>query len=231
MKEMQFRPLGREDPLEDKMAIHSSILAWEAPWTEEPGGLRPIGLQRVGHKWGPERSTAPWCLGEIRIYSADELTKVLALDLGPGYSQRWLSASVSRPLETCFRCCIRWPLWTGCCRSRRCPCELEHPWATECDLSPLTSRRALLWGHRLHNCVRGLHLFRWLEQCRAPGWWETHHCWCWWLLLFIPGSLAFRVELAGRHSSLEQRLQVSLVLIIMSAEASDSFRFFAAFPL
>ena len=38
-----------DDPLEEEMATHSSILAWEHPWTEEPGGLRSIALQRVGH--------------------------------------------------------------------------------------------------------------------------------------------------------------------------------------
>ena len=37
---------GREDPLEKEMASHSSILAWKIPWTEEPGGLQPMGLQR-----------------------------------------------------------------------------------------------------------------------------------------------------------------------------------------
>lgn len=40
-----------------------------------------------------------------------------------------------------------------------------HSVGTECDLSLLTSRGALFWGHRLHHCVRGLHLFRWLGQC------------------------------------------------------------------
>ena len=43
--------LGQEDPLEKEVATHSSILAWKIPWTEEPGGLRPMGLQRVGHDW------------------------------------------------------------------------------------------------------------------------------------------------------------------------------------
>ena len=38
---------GREDPLEEGMATHSSILAWRIPWTEEPGGLQSMGLQRV----------------------------------------------------------------------------------------------------------------------------------------------------------------------------------------
>ena len=41
------RSLGREDPLEEGMATHSSILAWRIPWTEEPGGLWSIGSQRV----------------------------------------------------------------------------------------------------------------------------------------------------------------------------------------
>ena len=41
--------LGREDPLEEEMATYSSILAWEIPWTEEPGGLQSMGSQRVGH--------------------------------------------------------------------------------------------------------------------------------------------------------------------------------------
>ena len=41
--------LGREDPLEKEMAAHSSILAWETPWTEEPEGLQSVGSQRVRH--------------------------------------------------------------------------------------------------------------------------------------------------------------------------------------
>ena len=49
MQEMQVRSLGQEDALEEGMATHSRIPAWGSPWTEEPGGLQPIGLQRVGH--------------------------------------------------------------------------------------------------------------------------------------------------------------------------------------
>ena len=40
---------GREDPLEEEMATHSSILAWRTPWTEEPGGLQALESQRVRH--------------------------------------------------------------------------------------------------------------------------------------------------------------------------------------
>ena len=46
---MQVQSLGLEDPLEEGIAIHSSILAWRIPQTEEPGVLQSTGLQRVGH--------------------------------------------------------------------------------------------------------------------------------------------------------------------------------------
>ena len=49
LQEMLVRSLGWEDPLEKKMATHSSILAWEISWTVEPGGLQSMGLQRAGH--------------------------------------------------------------------------------------------------------------------------------------------------------------------------------------
>ena len=48
MHEIWIRYLGQEDPLEKEMAIHSSILVWRIPWTEEPGGLQSMGSQRVG---------------------------------------------------------------------------------------------------------------------------------------------------------------------------------------
>ena len=49
MQETQVRSLGHEDPLEKEMAINFRIPAWEIPWTEEPGGLQPMGPQGVRH--------------------------------------------------------------------------------------------------------------------------------------------------------------------------------------
>ena len=49
MWETRVQSLGWEDPLEKKMATHSSTLAWKIPWTEGPGRLQSMGLQRVGH--------------------------------------------------------------------------------------------------------------------------------------------------------------------------------------
>ena len=50
MQEMWVQSLGEEDPLEKEMASHSSILAWEIPKTEEPGGIQSMGPQRVRHR-------------------------------------------------------------------------------------------------------------------------------------------------------------------------------------
>ena len=49
MQETRVQSLDWEDPLEEEMAIHYSVLAWRIPWTEEPGGLQAMGSQGVGH--------------------------------------------------------------------------------------------------------------------------------------------------------------------------------------
>ena len=49
MQETRVQSLGWEDPLQKGMATHSSLLAWRLPWTEEPGGLQSMRLQRAGH--------------------------------------------------------------------------------------------------------------------------------------------------------------------------------------
>ena len=49
MQKTQVQSVGREGPLEKGIATHASILAWEIPWTEEPGGLQSMGSQRVRH--------------------------------------------------------------------------------------------------------------------------------------------------------------------------------------
>ena len=49
MQETQVRSLDWDDPLGKEMVTHSSVLAWKILWTEEPGGLQSIGMQRVGH--------------------------------------------------------------------------------------------------------------------------------------------------------------------------------------
>ena len=55
-QETQVWSLGWEDPLEKETATHSNILAWEIPWTEEPGRLQSVGSQRNGHNWATEQT-------------------------------------------------------------------------------------------------------------------------------------------------------------------------------
>ena len=57
MQQMWVRSLGWEDPLEEGMAAHSSILAWRIPYTEEPGGLQSMGLQRIRHNQATKHNT------------------------------------------------------------------------------------------------------------------------------------------------------------------------------
>ena len=59
--------LGEEDPLEKGMATHSNILAWRIPWTEKPGGLQPIGSQRVRH----DLVTNTFIFQKIQIFHLD----------------------------------------------------------------------------------------------------------------------------------------------------------------
>ena len=62
MQETWVWSLGGEDP-QEKEKTHSSILAWEIPWTKEPGGLQSMGLQRVGHDWATEQKQHAWLKG------------------------------------------------------------------------------------------------------------------------------------------------------------------------
>ena len=63
MQESRVWFLDQEDPLEKEMATYSSILAGKIPWTEKPGGLQSMGLQRVGHDWATKHTQYnPWLL-------------------------------------------------------------------------------------------------------------------------------------------------------------------------
>ena len=64
MLETQIRSLGQEDPLEKKMATHSSVLPWRIPWTEEPGRLQFMRSQRVRHNGATKHAHILKCLFE-----------------------------------------------------------------------------------------------------------------------------------------------------------------------
>ena len=88
MQETQARFLGQEDPLEEEMSTHSSILAWEIPWTEEPGGLQSTGSQRVRHDWVTEQQPEK---------GSGQRNVLLASILG------WPGGSCSSPIILTFR--------------------------------------------------------------------------------------------------------------------------------
>ena len=75
--------LGREDALEEERATHSSILAWDIPWTEETGGLQSMGLQRVRHDWACTRTgmggRIPWERLLCLIYTQHPLVIYLCM--------------------------------------------------------------------------------------------------------------------------------------------------------
>ena len=62
VQETQVQSQSWEDPLEKGVATHSSVLAWEIPCTEEPGGLQSMGLQRVGHNWATNTFISHVCM-------------------------------------------------------------------------------------------------------------------------------------------------------------------------
>ena len=90
MQETQVQSLGQEESLEKGMATHSSILDWRIPWTEEPGRLQSMGLQRVGHDWAINTHTpcpvnVPLCLAQSlnkRNYYGANLWKDTAFHQG-----------------------------------------------------------------------------------------------------------------------------------------------------
>ena len=68
VQEAQVQSLDQKDALEEKMATHSNILAWEMPWTEYPGGLQSMGLQWVGHNWVWMHTFLKVCVCLYEIY-------------------------------------------------------------------------------------------------------------------------------------------------------------------
>ena len=117
------RFLGREDPLEKGMATHSSILAWGNPWTEEPGGLEPMGSQRVGHNW-----VTSILISWAERVSLGLLSKSSALDFWMGLDLRHRKPST---------------VWTLCCMDTHSKTYYIH--STSCLLCVLWTLKLLSW--------------------------------------------------------------------------------------
>ena len=101
MRETQVRSLDQEDPLEKGMAIHSGILAWRIPWTEEPGRLQSMGWQRVGYDWSDLawKLQSRWLSGKESAYQCSRCRR-LQLDPWVGKilcRSKWLPTPVFLP--------------------------------------------------------------------------------------------------------------------------------------
>ena len=89
MQETRVQSLGQEDPLETGMAIHSSVLAWRIPWTEEPGRLQSGDLQRVGHDWATNTHNTFTYLSLGSTGYSLLLLGLLLVAVSGGYSLLW----------------------------------------------------------------------------------------------------------------------------------------------
>ena len=104
MQETWVQSLGWEDPLEKEMATHSSTLAWEIPWREEPGGLQSMGSHRVGHDWGTACTHTHLVLECIRV-SASHLpcsSLTVTLHWKVGKSSPWIQSDTQTLLVTFY---------------------------------------------------------------------------------------------------------------------------------
>ena len=81
IQETWVQALSQEDPLEEGIAIHSSILAWRIPWTEEPGRLQYMRLHRVGHDWVTNKTQTKPYLG-LQVYEWEQCCSMLRGSLG-----------------------------------------------------------------------------------------------------------------------------------------------------
>ena len=109
MQETQVRCLSWKDPLEKEMAAHSSILAWEIPWTEEPGRLQSMGLQRVWHNLVTKQQKLTITLHHTCFWSDSHVRRVTAQMVGDSMSLALLKLKQflgrghlpPAPLESC----------------------------------------------------------------------------------------------------------------------------------
>ena len=106
VQEIRVWSPGWEDPLEKEMATHSSTLAWKSPWTEEPGRLQSMGLQRVGHDWVTSLSLSLQAFLLDLLHSALELSstfnfQILALRALPILALYWNLFNVFLTSSSC----------------------------------------------------------------------------------------------------------------------------------
>ena len=94
---MQVPSLGQEDPLQTEMAAYFNSLPWRSPWTEKPGGLKPMGSQRVGHGWATDTCCTPET--SIMLYvSFISIKNIIKLSANIALCVQWYLQQLVSPL-------------------------------------------------------------------------------------------------------------------------------------
>ena len=150
MQETWVQSLSQEYSLEKEMATHSSILAWEIPWTEETGGLQSVGSQRAGHNWVTKHAHThgyrPWSqvygcgLEPVQICSVSWVAKKDYLEETDSNHQALLSALFS------FNKC-----WLHLCAKHH-----SKYWRQESNMNKfLSSWKSYSWGgvYKTNKCI------------------------------------------------------------------------------
>ena len=106
MQKTQVQPLGWEDPLEEGMATHSSILAWRIPWTERPGRLQSTGSQRVGCDWAASASMSTSRFGECSGEEKQILVLLESFSVQPKMKEGSVINSRERWAHLCDLICL-----------------------------------------------------------------------------------------------------------------------------
>ena len=161
MWETRVQSLGREDPLEKEMAIHSSTIAWKIPWTEEPGRLQSMGSQRVGHDWATSISLSHFHC------------KFVSLNLPHLFLPFPHSPPLWQPLD-CFLylwLCFHFVAFTHLFYFLDSTCKWNHPAFAFLCLPYFTQHNSLLGSSILSQMARS-HFFLWLSNLSLSvcGW-------------------------------------------------------------
>ena len=150
MKKAWVPSLGWENPLEQDMVTHSSTLAWRISWTEEPGGLQPMGSQRVGHDWVTKGTVVIWqkkMVAWTKTWSRkawEEVGSILKGSCAHCYSAH-AALGIYLGVKTGRACKWTGRVWGNCGRTMRNQGWLlnittsvtDHPWNQE--LEPILS--------------------------------------------------------------------------------------------
>ena len=144
MWETPIQSLGWEDPLEKGMTTHSSILAWEILWTEEPGGLQSMRFQRVSHSLATKQQPCPRrSIKSSRHYKCDQRPGPFS----PGAGN--LEAETNIVASTCNA-----KLWVGAMKGDRVQLFPEHILCPgPCTSHSEGSRQAFTHLHQLHEAA------------------------------------------------------------------------------